>query len=441
MGRGNKTVHRKIEDPRSWESVLRRLKRKAEAGLLPSDDFIRVRPHTDGFETLGKRETPSSMCLPCMEKYVLLYGVVLYDKPPNEKDKNNKKLLYQKRKNVVLRSIRETLLLLNSGETFFIAANKSIGIDIVREVENECNNRKINLKIFRSSTDKVDPGRQRALLAREMVKYDNDALYVISDARRIIREKGVEGEHQNPMKIRELIFDGHQSGKCGSPESWQTSTGTGVPLQTFILDSKVIQSYPNLFRPGYLFEDFASLVDKRMYINAYLKRLAYPAPSLLRSKESLFPPVWENEGAMNDIIKNVLHLIRSNNLVAKNGKVRFNFPTYEMTFDASFRLHMLVLVACHYAGIFADVEFDLKLQESFDQKNFSRKQKSAWEILKKKKPHSSDAFTQKEVCDAIREVVRLIRKDILVESARIVNTVGKTAIVESSRMPMNLKKA
>ena len=138
-------------------------------------------------------------------------------------------------------------------------------------------------------------------------------------------------------------------------------------------------------------------------------------------------------GAMTDIVKNVLLLIRSGKLVAENGNVRFNFENYKIAFDGSFRLHMLILVACHYAGILNSTNFLLNLPKKLDEKTFARRAKLVWKVLNKKGPKPRQKFTQQEVCSAIRRVTSLILRE---RSDRIVNAVGETALAELSSVPV-----
>lgn len=438
MGRSRKTARNaKKSDPHSWEKSTRdsldrqcrKQRRKGQAGLANSS-----------------RSQPCSLSK-ALKKSALFYGLVLYLKAPKTPDENASKKdrerykktvkRYKKRKEVELKSILETLKLMKGKETFMIAANMSLPSDIETEIKNKCAGYRINLEIYKSANDVIDPGRQRALLAKEMLKHDRYALYVISDARRVLREPGLEGKKQNPREIRKQLFNEHKYGMLGSPQSWRSKNASGVPLQTFIFDSSFLESYPNFFKPGYLFEEYASLLfeyyasllEVPIYINGRLKRYTYTAPSLLRQKGTPFPSVWNNKGAMRDIIENVLLLIRSGKLVVKNGNALFAFPTCTMPFDGSFRLHMLVLVACHYAGIFADIEFDLALPERLDEINFARKASSVWNVLRKKGPMSKKNFTQKEVCKAIKDVTELIIRE---SRDRIVNSVGQYAIPEFS---------
>lgn len=446
MGRSRKTARKaKKSDPHSWEKSIRdwwdrqcrKERRKGQVGLPNSS---RPQPYSLSSDFFRKSSDFFR------KKEALLYGVVLYLKAPDEKAGVKDRERYEKRKQVVSKSIIETLRLLNPGETFLIAANKSLPSDIETEIKNKCADYRINLEIYKSANDVIDPGRQRALLAKRMLELDPTALYVISDARRVVREPELKGIEQNPMKIRALLFAGHQPGRVGSPESWRSRNASGVPLQTFILDSLFLERYPSFFKPGYLFEDyasllledFASLLEVPIYINGLLKRYAYTAPSLLRRKGTPFPSVWNNKGAMRDIIENVLLLIRSGRLVTDvQGNMRFNFPTYRMRFDGSFRLHMLVLVACHYAGILAGTGFKLALPELPEEEfkgvyTFAKKATSVWNVLRKKGPNSKSTFKQWEVCKAIRGVKNLILRE---RSDRIVNSVGQTALAEFSSAP------
>lgn len=431
MGRSRKTAYKRQEDPRSGKKALKRLRqrklqrKKTNIGLPIQKETLSPPFRVQHFHR--EKEAP--------EERALLYGVVLYLKAPDEKAPEEEHERYQKRKQVVFRSILETLLLLKPGETFLIAANKSLPSDIVAAIKNACDKKQVILRVVRSHTDVVDPGRQRARLARIMVKHDPTALYVISDDRRVVREPGLEGKKQNPREIRKQLFNEHKYGMLGSPQSWRSKNASGVPLQTFIFDSSFLESYPNFFKPGYLFEDFASLLGVPIYINRLLKRYAYTAPSILRRKGTPFPSVWNNEGAMIDIINNVLPLIRSGKLVVREGKVLFNFENYKISFDGSFRLHMLILVASQYAGILDGTNFRLNLPDpdELDEKTFARDAKLVWKVLKKKGPMSRENFTQKEVCAAIRKVTSLILRE---RSDRIVNEVGQSALAELSSVPV-----
>ena len=299
-----------------------------------------------------------------------------------------------------MKTFQETIQILRGGDYYLVVTNFSYPESMIRILKGTCIKHDIIFKHIRLNTDETDLGQQRQLLATTMKEIDANALYIVADDRRGIRKNS---SSEKEGTIRKLLFSGHRRGSWGSPQAWRSNTDHGCPQQIFIFDLMSNVS----FAPGLLFEDNAS-EGNFPYINQNLKRYTYPGPSILREKDVMFPSVWKRPGVLTVIAGNIRTVLGRNELCTDGIRVWWFRNKHRQMFDATFRLHLLVLVACRCANRPEVANFQLKVPA--DGKSLARDFHWIWTILKKKTPLQKEGpyFKQADVWRGIQEIVKLL---------------------------------